>query len=95
VPWAQSAATSFLSTPTQTEADLRAAGFEIASFRDTSADVIKAQEALRQKSATDGAPKLGVHTFLGDRFLQYRANSERSLQDGRVALVEALVRKPG
>ena len=94
VMWAQSAATSFLSTPAQTELDMRAAGFEIVSLRDTTPEVLKAQAALRQKVATEGLPKLGVHIFMGERFKQYQANSGRSMQEGRLSMVEALVRKP-
>ena len=94
VPWAQSAATSFLSTPARTEIDLRAAGFEIVSFRDTSAEVVAAQGVFRKKIEAEGMPKFGVQTFMGDRFLQYQMNSGRGLREGRLAMVEALVRKP-
>jgi hypothetical protein len=37
---------------------------------------------------------LGIHLIIGDRAREYRINSARSLEDGRTATVEALVRKP-
>ncbi len=93
-PWAETAATSFLSTAAQTEADLRAAGFEITVFNEASPEALKAQAAARQKAATTGSSNLGVHVFLGERYKQYQANSGRSMAEGRLSMIEALVRKP-
>src|SRR5580704_7465517 len=42
VPWAETAATSFLASPDEMAADLRAAGFEIVAFRDTTDEVMPA-----------------------------------------------------
>ena len=92
-PWASTAATSFLSTPAETERDLKAVGFEIVSFQEATAEALKAQAAFRAKAATEGLPRLGLHVFMGERMKQYQVNSGRSMQDGRLTLVEALVRK--
>jgi sarcosine/dimethylglycine N-methyltransferase len=43
---------------------------------------------------TRGLPPLGVHLIIGERAREYRINSARSLEDGRTATIEALVRKP-
>jgi ubiquinone/menaquinone biosynthesis C-methylase UbiE len=94
VPWAATAATSFLATPTATHDDLLAAGFEIVQFRETTQAVLADQIKDRQRMETVGLPPLGVHLIVGERARQYRINSARSLEDGRTAVIEALVRKP-
>lgn len=93
-PWAQSAATSFLSTPAETERDLAAAGFTIVYLNVASPETLQAQAAARLKAAGDGVPKLGVHVFLGERYLAYQTNSGRSMQEGRLSVIEAVARRP-
>ena len=94
VPWAATAVTSFLSTPAATHDDLLAVGFEIVQFRETTQAVLADQIKDRQRMETVGLPPLGVHLIVGERARQYRINSARSLEDGRTAVIEALVRKP-
>lgn len=93
-PWAASAATSFLSTPAETERDLKAAGFEIVSFQEATEEVLKAQAAARAKAAVEGLPRLSPHVFMGERMRQLQSNSGRSMQEGRLTVIEALVRRP-
>jgi len=93
-PWATTAAASFLATPDETRRSLAAAGFEIASFRDTTADVLASQAKLRERIEAEGPPPLGLHVLLGERMAEFRRNSERSLEEGRLIAVEALARKP-
>ena len=93
VPWAQSAATSFLETPVETQQHLTNAGFEIISFEETTARVLAAQAAFIKKIEAEGMPRLGVHSFMGTRFLNYQRNSGRSMREGRLSVIEALVRK--
>jgi len=95
VPWAETAATSFLATPEDMERDLRAAGFAVASFRDTSPDILPAQRRNRERLEREGLPVLGTHLILGQRLLGMQVNSSRNLEAGLVATIEALVRKPG
>jgi ubiquinone/menaquinone biosynthesis C-methylase UbiE len=94
VPWAESAATSFLATPEAMEADLRAAGFAIVSFRDTTKDVEAATRRNRERLESEGLGPLGTHLILGERLRQMQINSSLNLEQGKVATVEALVRKP-
>lgn len=94
VPWAESAATSFLVPKAEMEADLLAAGFAIVSFRDTSAEILATQRRNRERLEREGLGTLGTHLILGERLLQMQINSSRNLEDGKVATVEALVRKP-
>jgi SAM-dependent methyltransferase len=95
VPWAETAATSFLATPAEMERDLSAAGFAIISFRDTSADILPTQRRNRERMEREGLAPLGSHLILGERLLQMQINSSRNLEAGLVATIEALVRKPG
>jgi ubiquinone/menaquinone biosynthesis C-methylase UbiE len=95
VPWAKTAATSFLATPAETEAGLRAAGFEIVAFTDTSEALRAAQQRESERIARDGLPPLGLHLLMGERIREMRRNSARSAAEGRTRTVEALVRKPG
>ncbi|HEX3863338.1 MAG TPA: class I SAM-dependent methyltransferase [Stellaceae bacterium] len=94
VPWATSAATSFLATPEQMHADLLTAGFEVVSFRDTTDETLAAVTRNRQRVEKDGLPPLGVHLIMGERIREMQINSARTVEDGRGRSVEALVRKP-
>jgi hypothetical protein len=95
VPWAETAATSFLATPGQMDVDLRAAGFEIVSFRDTTDEVRPATRRNRERLEREGLSPLGTHLILGERLRQMQINSSLNLEAGKVATIEALVRKPG
>jgi SAM-dependent methyltransferase len=95
VPWAETAATSFLVPKEEMEADLQAVGFAILSFRDTSADILPAQRRNRERLERDGLGPLGTHLIMGARLLEMQINSSRNLEEGKVATIEALVRKPG
>lgn len=95
VPWAATAEASFLATPDEMRADLLAEGFDIIEFRETTQLVLADQIKDRQRMESGKVPPLGIHLIIGDRAREYRINSARSLEDGRTATVEALVRKPG
>src|SRR6185437_5534678 len=77
VPWAETAATSFLATPASMRADLHAAGFEIVSFRDITADTLPGTIRNRERLERDGPPRLGTHLILGERLIQMQINSAR------------------
>lgn len=94
VPWAATAATSFLSTVDETRRDVAAAGFAIERFHDTTDDIRAQVAAQRQRAAAEGPPRLGLHVLMGDRMRTFLANSQRSIEDGRVRMVEVLARKP-
>jgi len=95
VPWAATAATSFLATPDETRNDLLAAGFAIVSFRDTTTEVLAAQAKLRQRLEAQGLPILGVHVIMGERMKEFQLNTARSMQEDRLRALEILLRKPG
>ena len=91
VPWATTAETSFLATQDEMRADLAAAGFEIAHFEDTTAAAVEMQRRARES----GEPlRIAVQVIMGERARDMQINTSRNVEEGRVATVEALVRKP-
>jgi SAM-dependent methyltransferase len=66
-PWAASAEMSFLSTVEGTRSDLLRAGFEIVVYRDKTAEVLPDLRGNRARLETQGLPKLGLHTLMGER----------------------------
>jgi sarcosine/dimethylglycine N-methyltransferase len=95
VPWAMTADTNFLATPEEMRADLVAAGFEIADFRDTTAAIHEAQRRNRARLEQGTLPRVAADIILGARAREMQINSLRNTEEGRCAMVEALVRKPG
>ncbi len=94
-PWATTGATSFLVSVEQNRRDLVAAGFEIVSFQDMTEQNLPATRRERERLERGGSPPLGIQIIMGDRIHDMRLNGTRSYQEGRLATVEAVVRKPG
>jgi sarcosine/dimethylglycine N-methyltransferase len=95
VPWAETAATSFLATPDEMRADLTGAGFEIVSFQDTTEATLPATIHNRERLERDGLPALGTHLIMGPRLREMQINSALNQEAGLGRTIEALVRKPG
>ena len=94
VPWATTRETSFLATPESMRADLVAAGFEIADFRDITAATREAQRRTRERLEKGDMPKIAVDIIMGERAPEMQLNSIRTIEDGRGIAIEALVKKP-
>jgi ubiquinone/menaquinone biosynthesis C-methylase UbiE len=94
LPWAATAATSFLATLDEVRSDLLAAGFQIVTLRETSADVATALAPVLRKLETEGLPPLGEHVVTGEGAKTWRINAMRSLRDSRTSMIEVLARKP-
>jgi SAM-dependent methyltransferase len=94
VPWATTRETSFLATPESMRADLTAAGFEIADFRDITAATREAQRRTRERLEKGDMPKIAVDIIMGQRAPEMQLNSIRTIEDGRGIAIEALVKKP-
>jgi SAM-dependent methyltransferase len=96
VPWATIRETSFLATPDAMRADLLAAGFAIADFRDTTAAIAEAQRRQRERlEQGKEPPRVAADIILGPRSREMQLNTLRNTEEGRCAVIEALVRKPG
>ena len=93
-PWATTAATSFLATVDEMRADLVAAGFTIAEFRDTTAAVAAAQRRNRERLERGEMPVVAADIIHRERAREMQRNSMRSVEEGRCTVIEALVKKP-
>lgn len=94
LPWAAGPATSFLTLPEQTQTDVLAAGFELVTFRDRTEEVLPALRENRRRLQEHGLPPLGLHTLMGERIRDLQINVTRSVEEGRLTIMEALARKP-
>ncbi|HWB49767.1 MAG TPA: methyltransferase domain-containing protein [Stellaceae bacterium] len=95
VPWAETAATSFLATVDEMRADLLAAGFDIVVFSDTTQATLPATTRNRERLEREGPAALGTHLIVGERLRRMQINSARNQEAGLCRTVEALVKKPG
>ena len=93
-PWATTRETSFLATPDEMRADLIAAGFDIAEFRDITAAMREAQRRTGERLEKGDMPKIAVDIIMGERAPEMQRNSIRTIEDHRGIAIEALVKKP-
>jgi MPBQ/MSBQ methyltransferase len=85
VPWAMTEATSHLRTPAETQALLRAAGFEILEVEDrTSHAQAFFQGAIEAAKAAGGPAAVGLHLLTGETTAQKFANMLNAISDGRL-----------
>jgi SAM-dependent methyltransferase len=87
VPWARTAATSFLLSADATREAIEAAGFRTLVARDDS-DAAKAWIARLRASGPPPTPNLGV--VMGPDFAQLSANLGRNIMEGRVGILSAV-----
>ncbi len=93
VPWARAPEISFLVSPQALRAGLEAAGFEVAAWGDVTAAGIDWLGRMRAKAPEGGPPALGLHVVVGPDWAEMFANVGRNLEQGRIALIQALARK--
>ena len=94
LPWATTATVSFLVAPEEIRNDLLAVGFQIEFVRDTNAGVAAALAPVLRRLEVEGLPPLGEHVVTGGNAREWRINVMRSSAEGRLSMIEALVRKP-
>jgi len=92
VPWATTAAESFLATPEEVRDALVAAGFEIVSFGRSDGRPQPAVPRVPPEGAS--TITLGIQFILGDRVREMMANTARNVAEERTTTIEALLRKP-
>ena len=94
-PWARTAATSFLATPSEIREGLEACGFEVLKSRDTVKQALafgarsRAMVELGQKP-----PQRAVHLIHGDLAAEAIANATRGIADARLIPIEVFAKKP-
>lgn len=94
VPWARDPSISFLTTNEELRQFLGEAGFNIISWRDTTAAGLA---WFREKSVhikKHGRSALGYHILLGEDFPQMARNQLRSLNENRLALLQVVAERP-
>lgn len=94
VPWARGPSTSFLLSPDQMRDKLENTGFKIQTWRDTTETGRSWFRHLEDKIRAEGSPLLGIHLLLGPDFRLMAQNQLRNLEENRIALIEAVVRRP-
>lgn len=87
VPWAPTAATSFLLTAAGTRTAVEPAGFQTRIWQDDT-EAAKAWIAQMRTSGPPPSPNLGV--VMGPDFAQLSANLARNLMEGRVGILTAV-----
>ena len=93
-PWAAGPATSVLSSTQETRADVTAAGFDLVKFLDRTEEILPDLRENRRRLQEQGLPPLGLQTLMGEGIRDLQINVVRSAEEGRLTIIEALVRKP-
>ncbi len=89
-PWASEASLSFLRAPAEVRTLIADTGFtELAWFDDT-ATARPWYQARAKALAENGVPPLGIHLILGERFDVMSANQMRNIEEGRIAIIQAV-----
>lgn len=94
VPWATTAETSAVATPTAYKDALLAAGFKVRAERNREAFALEFFEQLRAKvAAAGGPPPLGLHLLMGESAPLKVKNMIENISAGRIAPVEIIASK--
>lgn len=94
VPWARVPELSFLCTADGIRAHLASQGLEPLEWRDDSA-AASAWFLARMKDAAERGPQpLGLHVLLGPDWPAMAANIARNLDEGRIAVLQTVWKKP-
>lgn len=93
-PWARDSSTSFLISPAYLRSILEQIGFEILMWRDATETGRSWFRHLGEKIRKEGAPPLGIHLLLGPDFSIMARNQVRNLEEDRISLIEAMLRRP-
>lgn len=94
VPWAREPSISFLIPPQQLRDILEGVGFEVLSWRDTTETGRSWFRHTSEKMRKESPPPFGLHVLLGSDFHLMAQNQVRNLEEDRIALIEAVVRRP-
>jgi hypothetical protein len=93
LPWATTAATSFVRTPADYRALLTAAGFEVLKEHDRRDAALAFGQQARARAAAAGGPlPLGLHLVMGADFPVKTGNLAQSMRRGLVAPTEIVCR---
>ncbi|MDD2737238.1 MAG: methyltransferase domain-containing protein [Desulfuromonadaceae bacterium] len=94
VPWAREPSISFLQTAKQLLKRLTDTGFEMQVWRDVTESGRSWFRNQSDRIRRDGPPSFGLQLLLGDDFRAMAHNQMLNLEEERIALIEAVVRRP-
>jgi SAM-dependent methyltransferase len=94
VPWARDPATSFVVRPSELRALLEAAGFDVVSWRETTAEARLWLEQMHACMAEPDPPPNTLCLLFGDEAKAMVQNLSRNLLEERVVPTEVICRKP-
>lgn len=94
VPWAGDASLSTLETAPAVRRILKDLGFRILDWADKTAYSRDWYAATLEKLEESWPPPLGTHLLMGADARAKLGNTVRNLQEGRIAVVQAVARKP-
>ena len=92
VPWSETAETSHVASPEETQTYLRQAGFEIVETENRRDFAL---QFFRQRLAGgdgDGPPPLGIHLMMGETWREKFKNTLQNTEAGRIAPVQMIAR---
>lgn len=92
MPWAETAATSFVVPPETYHELLVAAGFEITQEHNRRELALNLGREMRENAVKHGAPPLGLHILMGPATPQRLGNVMGALQQGLIAPIEIIAR---
>jgi hypothetical protein len=92
VPWAETPETSHLTTPSEMQMLLRAAGFEVSEVEDRTQFAL---DFFRQSLAASaaGAPPLGLHIMMGASTREKFRNMLANVESGAIAPTLMIARR--
>ena len=92
MPWAETAATSFVVPPETYHQLLIASGFEVTQEHNRRELALTLGREMRENAAKHGAPPLGLHLLMGPATPQRLGNVMGALQQGLIAPIEIIAR---
>ena len=94
VPWASTLDGSFLETPENYRAAATTAGFVLHAERARAKFALEFFENLKAVIAKSGPPPVGLHLVMGQDAPTKIGNMVKAIEDGHVAPVEMIFKKP-
>jgi ubiquinone/menaquinone biosynthesis C-methylase UbiE len=92
MPWAETAATSFVVPPETYHELLIDSGFEVTQEHNRRELALNHGREMRENAAKHGVPPLGLHLVIGPAAPQRFGNLTEALQEGLVAPIEIIAR---
>lgn len=89
VPWADTAAVSFLASPDEIRAQVEAAGFEVRSWDDLTPQSLAFWQGASRGMGPGGPPPLGVHLLMADLPAKI-ASMVRNLEEDRIRFLRCV-----